>query len=99
MQVHTADGARLYGVRRCGEGALQPDCENRNEYGEVLEAAGGIQEGKEAQKYLSGGPMMGMALADLEVPICKNNNALTVLGEDPVALAERQATYVCACGR
>ncbi len=66
---------------------------------EVLEAAGGIRDGKEAQKLLSGGPMMGMALADLNVPICKNNNALTVLGEDPVALAEQQETACLRCGR
>lgn len=66
---------------------------------EVLEAAGGIQDGKEAQKLLSGGPMMGMALADLNVPICKNNNALTVLGEDPVALADQQETACLRCGR
>ena len=55
---------------------------------EVLEAAGGIRDGKEAQKLLSGGPM-----------ICKNNNALTVLGEDPVALAEQQETACLRCGR
>lgn len=66
---------------------------------EVLEAAGGIRDGKEALKLLSGGPMMGMALADLNVPICKNNNALTVLGEDPVALAEQQETACLRCGR
>lgn len=66
---------------------------------EVLEEAGGLREGVEAQKALSGGPMMGIAMATLDVPICKNNNALTVLTEDPVALAQEQQTACLRCGR
>lgn len=66
-------------------------------FSEVLEEAGGLTE--DAQKMLCGGPMMGLALAGADVPICKNNNALTVLGEDPVEAANRQATACLRCGR
>ncbi len=68
-------------------------------FAEVLEEAGGIREGAEARKMLCGGPMMGIALASLEVPVCKNNNALTVLSTDPVAEAEKVQTACLRCGR
>lgn len=64
---------------------------------EVLEAAGGING--EAEKLISGGPMMGIALSTLNVPICKNNNALTVLKEDAAARAEEKMTACLRCGR
>ena len=51
------------------------------------------------EKLLCGGPMMGIALAYLDVPICKNNNALTVLCTDPVAEAEKLQTACLRCGR
>lgn len=67
-------------------------------FSEVLEAAGGfVEEG--AEKLLCGGPMMGISMASLDVPICKNNNALTVFREDPVAVAEKQQTECLRCGR
>ncbi len=68
-------------------------------FSEVLEAAGGIKDGMEAQKALCGGPMMGIAMASLNVPICKNNNALTVLSVDEVAEAEKKMTSCLRCGR
>jgi electron transport complex protein RnfC len=66
---------------------------------ELIEAAGGIKPGVTVKKVLSGGPMMGIALSSLDVPVCKNNNALTVLAEDEVELAEKQATAFIRCGR
>lgn len=66
---------------------------------ELIEAAGGIKEGCEIKKVLSGGPMMGIALSSLDVPVCKNNNALTVLAEDEVELAELQKSSCLRCGR
>ena len=68
-------------------------------FAEVLEAAGGMKEGAEVEKLLCGGPMMGLAMASLDVPVCKNNNALTVLCTDPVAVAEAQQTSCLRCGR
>lgn len=66
---------------------------------EVLEAAGGIKPGVEVKKALFGGPMMGVPLTTLDTPVCKNNNALTVLAEDEVELAEEQMTACIRCGR
>ena len=48
---------------------------------------------------LAGGPMMGIAMDNLNVPIQKNNNALTFLGEDEVAYAEKIQTACIRCGR
>lgn len=66
---------------------------------ELIEAAGGVREGVVLKKVLLGGPMMGIALSDLNLPITKNNNALTVLAVDEVEQAERQMTACIRCGR
>jgi electron transport complex protein RnfC len=66
---------------------------------ELLEAAGGFKEGVDAKKLICGGPMMGFAMAALNTAICKNNNALTVMSEDPVEIAEEQMTACLRCGR
>ncbi|MBD5148173.1 MAG: electron transport complex subunit RsxC [Oscillibacter sp.] len=68
-------------------------------FSEVLKAAGGFPEGITPEKFICGGPMMGIALASLETGVCKNNNALTVFRRDPVALAEEQQTACLRCGR
>ena len=68
-------------------------------FAEVLEAAGGLKEGAEVQKFICGGPMMGLAMSSLDVPICKNNNALVALTTDPVAIAQEQQTACIRCGR
>ena len=64
---------------------------------ELIEAVGGWAEGLEPEKILFGGPMMGVALQSLEVPICKNNNAITALSYDTVA--ESTTTACLRCGR
>lgn len=66
---------------------------------ELIEAAGGIKPGCRVTKVLCGGPMMGIAMTSLDVPVAKNNNALTVLAEDEVELAEKQMTACIRCGR
>lgn len=66
---------------------------------ELLEAAGGFNSEKGAAKVLSGGPMMGIAMDTLEVPLQKSNNALTFLLEDEVEKAEREMTACLRCGR
>ncbi|MDE7243353.1 MAG: electron transport complex subunit RsxC [Oscillospiraceae bacterium] len=68
-------------------------------FSEVLEAAGGFADGVQPEKLLCGGPMMGFAMSSLDAAICKNNNALTVLREDPVAIAQEQQTACLRCGR
>ena len=68
-------------------------------YAELLQACGGVKEGKEAVKALAGGPMMGVAMGSLDVPIQKQNNGLKLLAEDPVAQAEKLMTACLHCGR
>ncbi|MBR0425041.1 MAG: electron transport complex subunit RsxC [Clostridia bacterium] len=68
-------------------------------FAELIEACGGIREGKEAVKVLSGGPMMGIAVGTTDVPVTKTTNAITVLAEDAVELAEKQMTACLHCGR
>lgn len=68
-------------------------------YAELLEAAGGLKEGVTLKKALCGGPMMGIAMGSLDVPIQKQNNGLTLLAEDPNVLAEAQMTACLRCGR
>lgn len=68
-------------------------------FAELIEAAGGLKEGVEAEKVISGGPMMGIAVGTIEVPITKTTNAITVLSSDPVAKAERSMTPCLHCGR
>lgn len=66
---------------------------------EILEAAGGFKDGTEPEKLICGGPMMGIALAGLDVSLGKNNNALTVFVEDPDKIALKEQTECLRCGR
>lgn len=68
-------------------------------FAELLEAAGGLKEGVALKKALCGGPMMGVALSGLELPVQKINNGLTLLSEDPSEIAQRQMTACLHCGR
>ncbi len=61
----------------------------------LLEFAG--VEMEKARKVLMGGPMMGMAVYQLDAPIIKNNNAILLLDEKE---AEFAPTTACIrCGR
>lgn len=51
-------------------------------YTEVLAAAGGFKQ--KPEKMISGGPMMGMSLYDLNVPVTKTSSALLAFLEDPM---------------
>ena len=66
---------------------------------ELLEAAGGLREGAEVKKALSGGPMMGIALASLDVPLQKSSGALVLLAEDEAEQSETKLTECIRCGR
>ena len=66
---------------------------------ELLDYAGGLKEGVTVKKALCGGPMMGIAMSSLDVPIQKQNNGLVLLTEDPVEKAELQMTACLHCGR
>ena len=66
---------------------------------EVVEFCGGLKEGTSLKKILSGGPMMGLALNSLDVPVQKTTNGLLLFSEDPVELAWKQQTVCLHCGR
>ncbi len=62
---------------------------------DLVTAAGGIPE--DTGKVISGGPMMGKALADLKVPITKATSGILVI---PEAETKRAETYQCLrCGK
>lgn len=64
-------------------------------YTELLEASGGFKT--EPEKVISGGPMMGQALFNLEIPVTKTSSALTCMTKDEVA---KHAPSACIrCGR
>ncbi|MDR2024449.1 MAG: electron transport complex subunit RsxC [Hungatella sp.] len=64
-------------------------------YNELLEASGGFKA--EPEKIISGGPMMGQALFNLNIPVTKTSSALTCLTKDEVA---GNAPSACIrCGR
>lgn len=62
---------------------------------ELIEAAGGFS--KEPEKIISGGPMMGMAISTLDVPVTKTSSALLCYKEDPLNVAKQ--TNCINCGR
>ena len=66
---------------------------------ELVEAAGGYKPSVDLKKAISGGPMMGFAMANLDVPVQKSNNAITLLGYDAVEEAQKQMTACLRCGR
>ena len=68
-------------------------------FASLLEMAGGLREGVKLKKALAGGPMMGVALSTLKVPVQKNNNALTILSFDENEKAQQQMTACLRCGR
>ncbi len=62
---------------------------------DLIEACGGMPEGD--NKLLAGGPMMGKALSNLDVPICKGTNSVTILsGSDAI---RREANPCIRCGK
>ena len=60
---------------------------------ELVEAAGGFKT--EPEKLIAGGPMMGMALFDLNIPVTKTNSALLCLTRDEVAASPEKPCIRC----
>ncbi|MRR13199.1 RnfABCDGE type electron transport complex subunit C, partial [bacterium] len=63
----------------------------------LLEAAGGLDG--EVGRVLMGGPMTGMALSDLEVPVVKGTSGIVVLRADETAPAIYDDQPCIRCGR
>ena len=64
-------------------------------YAELIDEAGGFT--CEPEKIVSGGPMMGMALHSLDVPVTKTSSALLCMSKDEVAAMA--PTACIRCGR
>ena len=62
-------------------------------YHELIEAAGGFK--KEPEKIISGGPMMGFGIFELDLPTTKTASALVCLTKDEVSLLEPTACINC----
>lgn len=102
ISIYHAVCKRIPLIRRIvtvtGEGANHPqnfEVPTGMSYKEVLEQAGGCSE--DTVKIVSGGPMMGMALFDIDVPVMKTSSALLCMTKDEVA--EFEPTACIRCGR
>lgn len=62
-------------------------------YRELLDAAGGFKT--EPEKMIAGGPLMGDALFNLDVPVTKMASAITCMSKDEVAELEPSACIRC----
>ncbi len=62
-------------------------------YSELIEQAGGFKV--QPEKIVSGGPMMGFGLIDLEVPTTKTASALLCISKDEVSRAKPKACINC----
>lgn len=67
--------------------------------GELIEFCGGVTQ--KSAKVVLGGPMMGIAIADLTTPITKTTGAITVLTKEQIGKAKfaRRQTACIRCGR
>lgn len=62
---------------------------------DIIEFCGGFKD--EPVKIVAGGPMMGIAITDLEHPLAKNNNALLAFSKEDAKVF--QETDCIRCGR
>ncbi|TDT61131.1 electron transport complex subunit RsxC [Fonticella tunisiensis] len=62
-------------------------------YRELIEAAGGFKE--EPIKIISGGPMMGIAIHTLDVPVTKGTSAILCLTREEAVLPEEMNCIRC----
>lgn len=63
------------------------------EISKIVEFCGGFKA--EPYKVIGGGPMMGIALADIDVPLLKNNNAVLAFAEDTLKIKPERACIHC----
>lgn len=62
-------------------------------YQEIIDAAGGFTE--DPEKVICGGPMMGIPLFRLDVPVAKNSSSILALKKDPVSALPTTACINC----
>ena len=61
---------------------------------QLIDAAGGMPE--DIGKVISGGPMMGKALADIESPVCKGTSGVLLINEKEAVRREPSPCIRCA---
>jgi electron transport complex protein RnfC len=59
----------------------------------VLECAGGAKD--DVVKFISGGPMMGIAMSTLDVPVVKTSSSILAFSQDDVAVFPQSACIHC----
>ena len=59
----------------------------------VLEKCGGSKD--DVVKFISGGPMMGMAMSSLDVPVVKTSSSILAFSKDDVAALPQSACIHC----
>ncbi len=62
-------------------------------YRALIDYCGGLRD--DAARVVAGGPMMGFALGDLDLPVTKGTSGVTVLTHDDVAKAAETACVRC----
>ncbi len=62
-------------------------------FADIVDYCGGFKT--EPAKIISGGPMMGVAIFDIDAPICKQNNALLALDEKDAAFKKERDCIRC----
>lgn len=62
-------------------------------YKDLVEAAGGFK--KDPVKIISGGPMMGFCMFDIDIPVTKTASALLALSRDDISSMEASACINC----
>lgn len=79
-----------------GEGANSPcnlDVPLGISHSAVLEAAGGAKD--DVVKFISGGPMMGIAMGSLDVPVVKTSSSILAFTKDDVAALPQSNCIHC----
>ncbi len=62
-------------------------------HSKVLEACGGAKD--DVVKFISGGPMMGMAMSTLDIPVVKTSSSILAFSKDDVAMLPQSACIHC----
>ena len=100
--VHWHEPLYRHGLTLSGDAVANPGnyiVRDGTSFAELVEASGGLKPGVTLKKALAGGPMMGITLPTLDVPIQKMNNGLTLMTEDINELSEKERTACLHCGR
>lgn len=62
---------------------------------DIVDFCGGVKEGVELGKVIYGGPMMGKAVPDLQVPLLRQNNGILLFSREMAKLPEVGACIRC----